>query len=264
MTKKLLFHLQKTDLWLILMLYVLGTGVCISDEAAGLALQEARVARETAERRSIQLEMELERAKAELSKTRTRYADLYLRSHDLIRSLRQTELQVANLWHNKDDSSFEGLTVRLLETLEAVGTRQLDVVKALDDYEITLQTILDVLQPSDTMRKELTDKLDKIKKAVRHSLSPVVAANKREQNLPVRKGCRVVAVDEGLQIVLLESGSLAGMTPESHWALLRDGKALATFTVIDVRLELSAAVLTDGSLSDVPVGSILQLVVHTR
>ena len=223
-----------------------------------MALREAREAREAAERRAVQLELELEQTKKALSRTRSRYADLYLRSHGLLRSLRQTELQVSNLWHNKDDSSKDGLTTRLLEAMEAAGGRQLKVVAKLDEFEVSLRNVLDVLRPSEAMRRELEGRLRELRGVIELSLGPLSAASgARGVVSDLRRGCRVVATDAELDVLLLEGGSLQGMAPESRWHLTVGDRVVAKAVVIDVRLELSAAVLVEGTLTDVPVGSVL-------
>lgn len=243
--------------YILIALYLLTAEVCISDEANAVALQEARVAREASERKVVQLEIELEQSRKALEKMRSRYADLYLRSHGLIRSLRQTELQVANLWHNKSDSSTDALASRLLEALSSAGSRQLEVVKALDRYEESLKTLMEVLQPSESIRRELTERFQAVRNAVERSVRPLTLASGQGAGVNVRQGCRVVSVDNELDMVLLEGGRISGMTSESVWALTVGGQVKAKFIVVEVRLELSAAVLLEGSLADVPVGGLL-------
>ncbi|MBP5637875.1 MAG: hypothetical protein J6X55_00215, partial [Victivallales bacterium] len=194
--------------------------VCTSDEASALALQEARVAREAAERKAVQLEIELEQSRKALDKMRSRYADLYLRSHGLIGSLRQTELQVANLWHNKENSSMDGLAVQLLEALDEAGSRQLEVARVLKAYEESLKNLLDVLRPSAAMRSELLEKLENLRETVEKSLRPLTIASGRGGAVNVRQGCRVLAVDEELDMVILDGVSIGGMTPEYRWCLI--------------------------------------------
>jgi len=248
----------------ILMMILFSAEVCTSDDANAVALQEAREAREAAERKAVQLEIELGQSRKALDKMRSRYADLYLRSHGLLGSLRQTELQVANLWHNKDASSLDGLAAQLLEALDEAGSRQLDVAKALDEYEGSLKNLLDVLKPSAAMRAELLEKLGRLRETVEKSLRPLTAASGRGSAISVRQGCRVLSVDEALEMVILDGGSIGGMTPESRWCLVNGDKLVAKFIVVDVRLELSAAVLLEGSLADVPVGSVLRPVGNKR
>ena len=247
--------------YIVTLVFILSTEVCTSDESGGaatVALREAREAREAAERRAVQLELELEQTKKTLARTRSRYADLYLRSHGLLRSLRQTELQVSNLWHNKDDTSMGGLTTRLLEAMEAAGGRQLKVVAKLDEFEASLRNVLDVLRPSEAMRREVEGRLRELRGVIELSLGPLSAASGARAGVSdLRRGCRVVATDAGLDVLLLEGGSLQGMAPESRWHLTVGDRVVAKAVVIDVRLELSAAVLVEGTLTDVPVGSVL-------
>lgn len=260
MTKRISFDWIFRRVCIILSsLFLLLSEVCTSDETAGkLALEEARQARVAAERRVVQLELELEQSKRDMQKMRSRYADLYLRCHGLLKKLRQTELQVANLWHNKDESSLDSLADRLLEALDAAGSRQLEVAEALDRYGKSLTDLLDILQPSDALRRELLDRLADLRRTVEKSTRPLIQAAGKDVPGELRQGCRVVAVDPELAIVILDGGSLGGMTPESRWCLVRQDQIIARCVVIDVRLELSAAVVLEGSLTDIPVGSILR------
>lgn len=257
------WHFTKTGV-IVTIFVLLIAEVCTSDEASDIALQEARLGRETAEKRMVELEIELEQSKKALEQIRSRYASLYLEGHGLVRSLRQTELQIANLWHTRNSNSMGDLAERLIEVLDKAANRQLAVAQTLERYEKSLNTLLDVLQPGQALRQELADRLEELKMAVEKSIQPLIhvsdfryATGENGGRADARKGCRVTAEDAELLVVLLDAGSLAGVQPGSIWKLVAEGKVVATFQVVDVRSAVSAAVLVSGNLADVPVGSIL-------
>ena len=75
-----------------------------------------------------------------------------------------------------------------------------------------------------------------------------------ERGLEVRS-CRVLAVNDDLQVVVLDSGYAEGIRRGSHWQIARDDEVAVRLRVIDVRADISAAVVVDGRFGDVGPGS---------
>jgi len=251
---------NKIQCILFICIFFFAVEVCTSGEAESVALQEAKLGREAAERKAVQLEMELERTKKSLEQIRERYATLYLDSHAKVQKLRQTELQLANLWHNRDGDSVQGLVDRLLAALETAGSRQLEVAGALERVETSFKAYLSAGDGAkQAVLQELKHNLASLRTAVEGSLRPLAGVNalKSGKTVEARRGIRVVAVDEKMQVVLADAGSLAGVMPDSRWCLMRDDKLIARLLAVQVRMDLSALVITDGDLAEVPIGCVL-------
>ena len=144
-----------------------------------VALREAREARESAEKRILDLELELGKAKKELEKIRSRYADFYLESHAVVERMRQLELQASHLIRRKEDLDGDALAAQALEALNLAGRRQLEVEDAVQRFEQYLTSVLDVLQPSDALRRELSERTRALQRAVENSLKPLSIVARR-------------------------------------------------------------------------------------
>ncbi|MBO7092188.1 MAG: hypothetical protein J6W23_10410, partial [Victivallales bacterium] len=178
-------------------------------------------------------------------------------SHSSIERLRRMELRAAQMLRQKEGGELEKVSEEALEALEIASKRQLAVERSLSEFEQALATILDVLRPSDAMRRQLTSRLQALRGAVEESLKPMSVVAGRGVGAATGQGCGVVAVNEQLDVVLLDRGSRHGIRPGASYSLKRGETTVARFKVIEVRSELSAAVLLEGSARDVAVGSIV-------
>jgi len=68
-------------------------------------------------------------------------------------------------------------------------------------------------------------------------------------------GCGVLAVHDELQLVILDRGFLSGVRTGSEWWQARNGKVIMKLRVVDARPEISAAVLVQGTLAEIAIGS---------
>ena len=243
---------------ILIVLLVLSPLFSSGEPQAPVVLEEMKVAREAAERRAIQLEAEVSRLKKDLDRIRSSYANLYLESHSSIERLRRMELRAAQMLRQKEGGELEKVSEEALEALEQVGRRQLAVERTLSEFEQALATMLDVLRPSDAMRQELSSRLQALRGAVEESLKPMSVVAGRGAVSTAGRECGVVAINEELEVVLLDRGSRSGMRPGAKYCLKRGETVVARFQVIDVRGELSAAVLLEGALREVAVGSMVQ------
>ena len=223
----------------LIVLLVLSPLFSSGEPQAPVVLEEMKVAREAAERRAIQLEAEVSRLKKDLDRIRSSYANLYLESHSSIERLRRMELRAAQMLRQKEGGELEKVSEEALEALEIAGKRQLAVERSLSEFEQALATILDVLRPSDAMRRQLTSRLQALRGAVEESLKPMSVVAGRGVGETTGRGSR------------------HGIRPGSCFSLKRGETSVARFKVIEVRGEASAAVLLEGSARDVAVGSIV-------
>lgn len=223
--------------------------------SSSVALQEAKVARESAEKRIVELELELSKVQQELERVRSRYADFYLESHLTVERLRSLELQASHLLRHQSELDDQHLASEALETLQLASTRQLEVYDAVQELEKYLVSILEVLQPSDALRQDVLERTGALNKLVESSLKPLSLVARRGSGGSGRHGCSVLAVNEKLQLIVLDCGFLAGLKAGSTWRLTAsDGTLTARLRVVEVRPEISAAVVIQGAMEKLTPG----------
>jgi hypothetical protein len=64
-------------------------------------------------------------------------------------------------------------------------------------------------------------------------------------------------VNDDLHVVVLDSGQDAGIRRGTRWNVVKDGTVKAQLLVIEVRADLSAAVVTSGRLGDSGPGTVV-------
>ena len=228
---------------------------CISQELGNrLVVKEAQEARESAERRSLELELELRKMRGELDALRSRYAALYVESHQVLRNLREMEAEAARLIQKKQSGDSDKADV--LEALDLMVRRQLEVRQTLLDFEKCLSSLLEVLQPSEAVKSELERRLAVLKKAVDDSLVPVPQITGSAS----ATGAQVLSVNSKEETVTLDKGSLNGIRPGKVWCLTdKGGVVIAKLRTIACRQDFSTAVLIEGKMGHVIEGALLSL-----
>ncbi len=233
-----------------------------------LELREAKVARESAENRVLELELEKKKLSADYTKLRSQYADLYIKTYKAVKRLRELELQAANLIQSgegtpksatsgKNTDDIDGTGHEVLEALELILARQVELQDALREFTSCLTATMDIVQPSEAVKAELDKKLDKLKAAVDNSTRPLTISSKKDGS--ALASCSILSIDEEHGLVLIDKGTLTGMQPGRRLKLAaRDGTPEARLVVVDARAEISAAVMLEGELGILGAGNILQ------
>ena len=220
-------------------------------------VQELRLARETAERRCAEQELALAKARQELEQLRSRYAELYLHSQERNRQMEALELQAAHLLVDRQALAGGDPAAAALHALDDVRQAQVELVNLVRAFQVYLNSVLDVLEPSDAMRREITTRAAELVAGAERAFKPLsTVAGRGSRDLVVRS-CRVLAVNDDLQVVVLDSGQDAGIRRGTHWKVLKDGTVKAQLLVIEVRADISAAVVTTGRLGDSGPGTVV-------
>jgi len=213
--------------------------------------QELRLAREAAEKRCAELDAALAKAQKELEQLRSRYAELYLQSQERIRQMEALELQAAHLLVDRQALAGGDPAAAALHALEDVRQAQVELVSQVRAFQAYLASALDVLQPSDAMRREITTRGAELVAAAERAFKPLSTVAGRGRRDLVARSCRVLAVNDDLQMVVLDSGQDAGIRRGTQWTAVKDGVVKARLLVIEVRTDISAAVMTEGHLGDI-------------
>jgi len=225
-----------------------------------ILLEEARSARESAEKRVVALNEELERLRQDYAALRGSYAELFLKGSRQLERLKELELRAANLVQGHPASDAEKAMARAVETLSLLIERQVAVQDTLADFEKYLTTLMDVLRPSAALRSELTERTAALKEAVEKSLQPLAQYARGEQSASGPASCTVISVSKEKQLVFLDCGLAAAVRPGRRWCLCDEaGKVVARLVTVDCRGEYSAAVVVQGDGDRIGVGSLLTI-----
>lgn len=220
-----------------------------------MARTEAEIARQAAEQRCVELAAALQRAERDLETVRRENADLRVLSRRQQEDLTALQVRVAGMLTGSNEvESGRALAGALacLEDMGAVQARLRAEVQGFGEYVITA---LDVLQPSEALRREVMDRFRALVRSCERpgSLPSIVAG--RGGKPEGQRESRVLAVNDDLQVVVFDSGSGQGVRAGSTWTVWSDGRRIARVQVVDVRPTLSAAVPIEGRLGSIAPGA---------
>jgi len=225
-------------------------------DAGSAELRTAEAARRHAEQRCTELSASLLRAERELEELRRRYASLYLEAGDLQKKLEGLNFSAARLLETDTDPAGTQTIKRLLARLEDMQAGQDDLHRAAEEFKDYLGMVLDILQPSDVLRGELTKRLDALLERCEQLAQPPSQVAGRGGEELLKRGCRVLAVNDELQTVILSAGSAEGIGRGTIWHVPGREKQAVQLKVIEVRTRLSAAMVTEGRVDQVAPGMV--------
>ncbi len=225
--------------------------------AEPVQVQELRLAREAAEKRCVEQEQALSKARQELEQLRSRYAELFLNSQERNRQMEALELQAAHLLVDRQALAGGDTGAAALHALDDVRQAQVELLKLVRAFSVYLNSALDVLEPSDVMRREIATRTAELVAGAERAFKPLSTVAGRGSRDLVARSCRVLAVNDDLQVVVFDSGQDAGIRRGTHWKVVKDGTVKAQLLVIEVRADISAAVVTAGRLGDSGPGTVV-------
>jgi hypothetical protein len=224
----------------------------------GLQLKETQVALGAQKEQTKRLQQENAKLQKELEKLRSRYADLYLRSRQQGQNQQDLELRVAHLLTERRGLDAGQALARAVRALQETGSSQRKLETVADEFGTYLISVLEVLQPSNTLKGEIDSRYKTVLNAVeamKNPLSPVVAW--RGNGNQAKRVCRVLTVDDDLHVVVLDAGSNAGIRPGANWHVQIDGQRTADLKILETRPNISAAVMIRGTLKTIGPGSVV-------
>ena len=229
-------------------------------EVSELEVKEAREARRAAEARCAELTSALGQTEKELAGVRRRYATLYLQSRELQQTVHELELQAANmLAPDKGTETAEKLAQagRALKRLQDSRRELRDRIHA---FQVYLNSVLDMLQPSEALRREIAERFNAVLDTVDRYGEPLSSVAGRDSGLEKARQCHVLAVNDDLQIVVLDTGAVNSVRCGSEWRVITDSRSKAvTLRIIETRPYISAAVVAEGSFNTVAPGALAEL-----
>lgn len=224
----------------------------------GLQLKETQVALSAEKERAAQLEQANAKLLKELEQLRSRYADLYLRSQQQRNEQQDLDLRVAHLLTDHRELDAGLALARAVRALREAGSTQRDLQTAVEEFGIYLASVLEVLQPSNTLKSQIDSRYQTVLRAVeatKNPLSHLVA--RRGSDNPADRVCRILTLNDELHVVVLDAGSNAGIRPGANWHVLIDGQRTADLKILETRPDVSAALIIRGNFADIGPGSVV-------
>jgi len=247
--KKSFLHWNNTIYGYILLFLLISSPIFCHPPAEpdlAIKLQEAQVARVALERANASLQQELVEKTKELDTLRSLYADSIIQQSGMIERLRALELSAAHLVQDGSDKEQKALLSEAISTMALVRRRILAIEQELSVFEQSLAVALDVLQPSDAMRREFEHRVLSLRRVIESSLNPLSLVAGRGNGDSGKTGCRILSLDEATQSVILDCGYQSNCRVGKIFVLKRDETVLATLKVVESRADCSAAMLVSG------------------
>lgn len=241
--------------------------VCAVDEAPSPAtesvvrLEELRLERDDAQMKATQLQVELGRVQRQLDAVRREYARLLVEAKAQAGDLSELQLRVSELLVGHADAG----ALEAYEALSQVRQRHLSLYREVREFGDYLEAVLEVIQPSEVLEQEMVDRHQRLVREIdRLERMPSLVAGRGGNEPRALRQCRVLAVNDDLQVVVLNAGRNDGVYPGSAWYTTEDSVVSGRLTVIESRPTVSAAVPTEGDLRRFAPGVVVQLERETR
>ena len=227
-------------------------------EVAELRRREALEARREAELQSAELRAALQRRQEELTKLRGRYADLLLASREQQEELEYLELRAAGLLSDREDIASGRALAKAVAAVAKLRAGLREHNEALARFDMYLDSVLAVLQPSAAMRREIKERFADLEQTAALPLEPLSEVAGRGSGTLTRTSCRVLAVNDDLQLVVLDKGYRDGVRAGTSWRVVSGTDELAQLRIIDVRAARSGAMVIRGRFEAVGPGALVQ------
>ena len=193
---------------------------------------------------------ELEAAKRETEMLRKELADVPLKSEEVFNSYRRLQLSVASTVANSEKKNINEAEVKSLESFTNVRLE----IKSLAGKTIELsQFIGAALEKKDlteTDKIRVKFKLDDLKETADRLIALATPWESKEK----ADSCRILAMNEKLQIAILDAGTANGVNTGLIWRVTRKNGIPARLKVIAARPFICAAMVVEGDFSSLAPG----------
>ena len=219
------------------------------------SLEEARVARTVAEQRCVELNAELQRTAGELETMRQRYAALSVQSQLQAAEFEDLRLRVVGLLVEGREDPAAAALPQALDNLDRMLKGNADLYAGVREFGKYLSAVLDVLQASPVVRREISERFGRLETAVdRQERLPSLVAGRGGVEGRMRRECRVLAVNDDIQAIVLDAGADGGVRLGMTWHVMADDAPVAEFRVISVRPTVCAAMPVKGGMRRIAAG----------
>ncbi|MDT8389292.1 MAG: hypothetical protein RRC34_02165 [Lentisphaeria bacterium] len=221
-------------------------------------LQEAVVARNVAEQRCAELKVSLSQARKDLEALRARYAELLVVSGKREAETEQLRLEIVKTLYGANGRQPDDLTVKAVRALRDSHAANAALHKGVRAFAEYLPGVVEALEPSAVIRREIGEKLDQLVQLTsRAERLPSSVAGRGGKEDRSRRECRVLAVSDEYQTVILDAGALDGVRLGMLWSVYnREGQLTHLLRVVEARETISAAMIIKGHLDSVAPGTL--------
>ena len=212
-------------------------------------LEESRILLEELRNEKQLLEVALERTRDELHRSQVKYAALAEQSRVQAIELAQLRMCAAHILYDPSFTSRDRIAAHLAEWAQYMQRQNAAVLIRLNEFDEFLAAVLDVLNPSDVLRREISGRFQSILETAKRSerLSPEVAG-RGDAKGRLRREARILAVNDTLNLVVIDAGVLDGVRSGSRWRIFHRNKTLGLIQVVLPRAAISAAIPLDGKI----------------
>ncbi len=223
-------------------------------------LDEARLARDAARLEVTQLRSELGVVRGQLDSVRRQYADLLQKARSQADALTELRVEITQLLIDAGGAGDGEYVVQVLDALDQMRRQHAGLYQGVRQFGEYLEAVLEVIQPSEVLRREINGRFQRLVREIdRLERMPSLVAGRGGNETRVRRQCRVLAVNDDLQVVVLNAGRNDGVYPGSVWFLARDSVIVGRLSVIESRPAVSAAMPIEGDLHGFVPGAVVRL-----
>jgi hypothetical protein len=194
--------------------------------------------------------VELEAARKETEMLRKELADVLLKSEEVFISYRRLQLSVASTVANSEKKNVSEEELKSLESFAYIRQEMKGLVDKTIELSRFIGTVFEKKDLTETDRIRVKFKLDDLKAAA-DRLNALTAPPELEEKTDK---CRILAVNEKLQIAILDAGTANGVNTGLIWRVTtRDGRPLR-LKVITARPFICAAMVLEGDFASLAPG----------
>jgi len=193
---------------------------------------------------------ELDAARKENAMLRKELADVLSKCDEIFREYRRLQSSIAGTMANSEVKNAGGDELKSLETFSDVRKELKVLISKSVELSQFADSVLEKDGMSDTDKARLKHKLGEWKaeaERLNAMLSPPETKEKADR-------CRILSVNDKLQVVLLDAGTANGVNTGLIWkVMLKDGRS-AKLKVVAARPFISAAAVVEGDFGSLAPG----------
>ncbi len=193
---------------------------------------------------------ELEAARRETEMLRKELAGVLLKSEEIFNSYRRLQLSVASTVANSEKENVTEEELKSLESFAYVRQEMRGLVGKTIELSQFIGAALEKKDLTETDRLRVKFKLDDLK-ATAGRLSALTAPPESKEKADK---CRILAVNEKLQIAILDAGTANGVNTGLIWRVTTRSGRTASLKVIAARPFICAAMVLEGDFSSLAPG----------
>ena len=193
---------------------------------------------------------ELEAARKETEMLRKELADVLLKSAEIFNSYRRLQLSVASTVANSDMKNISGEELKAFESFANIRQEMKGLASKTIEFSQFIGTALEKKDLTETDKIRVKFKLDDLKATADRLNALAAPPESREKT----DKCRILAVNEKLQMAILDAGTMNGVSAGLIWRVTTGNGRPARLTVVAARPFICAAMLLEGDFSSLAPG----------